>query len=189
MPSGSPSTSAAASHTKNWRTFDAYVRRDCVDSGAATRAATYASSTPTNPSSRSTGARPRRARGSAVVFSEADSGRSGRCFCAFHEATPGVYFRERYFSEVAPPGISNRLRTPGHQRRRIRKVNDLALTSCDDQGGARPGPRRPCSHPGAYLGLGGPSRSRLERRGDSGRRCGDREELFQPGHRLRLPPL
>jgi hypothetical protein len=72
------------------------VRRVCADSGAAPSAVTYASNTATNPSSRSTGARPRLAR----VFSEANSGRFGSRFCAFSEATPGVYFRERYFSEV-----------------------------------------------------------------------------------------
>jgi hypothetical protein len=33
-PSGSPSVSAPASHARYWRTFDAYVRRVCSDSGA-----------------------------------------------------------------------------------------------------------------------------------------------------------
>jgi hypothetical protein len=51
-----------------------------------------------------TGARPRLACGASAAFSEADSGRFGRRCCAFSVATPGVYFRERYFSEVGPSG-------------------------------------------------------------------------------------
>src|ERR1019366_2008262 len=94
-------------------TFDAYVRRVCADSGADASTTTYASSTSMNPPPRAAGARPLRAGRSAIPFSEAESARCGPRFCAFSEATLGVYFRERYFSEVAPPGIWDRLRTPG----------------------------------------------------------------------------
>src|SRR5450755_262935 len=56
----------------------------------------YSSSTAANGSGSSSGARPRRRRGRAVVFSEADPASWPPRFCAFSVATPGVYFREGY---------------------------------------------------------------------------------------------
>src|SRR5450755_231409 len=61
----------------------------------------YSSSTAANGSGSCSGARPRRRRGRAVVFSEADPASWPPRFCAFSVATPEVYFREGNLSEVS----------------------------------------------------------------------------------------
>jgi hypothetical protein len=76
----------------------------------------YSSSTAPNGSGSSSGARPRRRPGRAVVFSEADSGSCDPAGSAFSVATAGVYFRERYFSE-APASASRSGSSSGRQRR------------------------------------------------------------------------
>jgi hypothetical protein len=97
----------SASHARYWRTFEAYVRRVCADSGADLSAAVYASRTATNGSDRPTAARPRRSAGAGVLFSEADSGSCAARGFVFSEAILGVYFRERIFSE-APGAVAGR---------------------------------------------------------------------------------
>jgi hypothetical protein len=96
----------SASHARYWRTFEAYVRRVCSDSGADPSAAVYSSRTAANGCDRPTAARPRRRAGAVLVFSEAVSARCGGRGFVFSEAIRGVYFRERVFSEV--PGVAGR---------------------------------------------------------------------------------
>jgi hypothetical protein len=66
--------------------------------GTEGRASSDTSRPAPNGSGSSSGARPRRRRGTAVVFSEADPGSRSPRLCSV--ATPGVYFREDDFSEV-----------------------------------------------------------------------------------------
>jgi hypothetical protein len=92
--SGSAAVSASASQARYWRTFEAYVRRVCSDSGAVLSAAAYCSRTAVKGCDRPTAVRPRRGCAGSVLFSEADVFPRAAGDFAFSELIPRVYFRE-----------------------------------------------------------------------------------------------